>query len=133
MIPSNQQPHSSSTSNEQRPATASLAGLMAPVQCALNTVDGTAELRVRGLSMDRTLLLLAESGDEGANLVLGFKTEATLLPSSRRTRAISTFMKRVNFLIESPGSFCSMEQLKMEMRRPCNAPGNVEAACLMQK
>jgi len=80
MIPSNQEPHSSSTSNEQRPATASLAGLMAPVQCALKTVDGTAELRVRGLSMDRTLLLLAESGDEYTNLVLGFRTEVTLPP-----------------------------------------------------
>ncbi|MCH2147880.1 MAG: hypothetical protein MK095_00405, partial [Phycisphaerales bacterium] len=80
MIPSNQQPHSSSTSHRQQPAPTSLAGLMAPVQCVMQTVDGVTELRVHGLSMDHALVLLAESGDEHTNLVLGFKTGNALPP-----------------------------------------------------
>ena len=58
--------------------TSSLAGLMAPMQCAMRKIDDGHELRLSGVSIDRILPLLAGSEhSDASNLLVGFDPELT--------------------------------------------------------
>ncbi len=80
MIPSNYQPKSQGKRSEKMTPAVSLAGLMAPLHCAIHTIDDVTELHITGISMDQTLVLLATSGNDQANVVMGFKTNVDLPP-----------------------------------------------------
>ena len=67
----NQVPDSEQHSETDQPS--SLAGLMAPMQCAMSALDRGHELRLSGVPLDRILPLLMEIDDEAeSNLLVGF-------------------------------------------------------------
>jgi hypothetical protein len=54
----------------------SLAGLMAPMQCIMRTIDHGHELRLSGMPVDRILPLLIDADESDAsNLLVGFKPD----------------------------------------------------------
>ena len=92
MNPSRQQQDFNSSADDRQDSTASLASLMAPLQCAMKTVDGRVELCINGISMHHTLLLLADSGNAYTNLMIGFQNDSaqnSVAPSRADAQAIN--------------------------------------------